>query len=86
MKKVYEKCAVSVLGGSKILLVNGGTGTGKTTFIRHLLEEFSRDNFQITSSILVCGLNGTLVDQMAEKTKKKIPNIGEYFTKKNNWI
>lgn len=73
---MYEKCAVSVFGGSKILLVNGGAGTGKTTFIRHLLEEFSNEKFQITNSILVCGMNGTLIDQMAAKTKRKIQNIG----------
>lgn len=77
MNKIYEKCAVSVFGGSKILLVNGGAGTGKTTFIRDLLERFSSEDFQVTNSILVCGMNDALVDSMAIETFGKIRNIGE---------
>lgn len=79
MEKMYAKCAVSVLGGSKILLLNGGAGTGKTAFIRHLLGRFASENFQITSSILVCSRNNTLVDEMAAKvmSSTKIKNIGK---------
>lgn len=69
---MYEKCAISVYGGSKILLLNGGVGTGKTAFIRHLLYRFAKENFQITNSILVCGRNNALVDTMATQMMKKV--------------
>lgn len=69
---MYAKCAISVYGGSKILLARGGVGTGKTAFIRHLLLRFAKENFVITNSILVCGRNNTLVDAMATSIIKKI--------------
>lgn len=70
--KMYDRCAVSVYGGSKILICNGGVGTGKTAFIRHLLFRFARENFMITNSILVCGRNNALVDAMATTMMNKI--------------
>lgn len=70
--KMYEKCAMSVYGDSKILLLNGGVGTGKTAFIRHLLLRFAKENFQITNSILVCGRNNALVDAMAIQMINKV--------------
>lgn len=78
---MYEKCAVSVFGGSKILLLNGGVGTGKTAFIRHLLFRFATENFQITESILVCCRNNALVDVMAAKMINKIKNASENVIK-----
>lgn len=78
MKKVYENCAISVVGGTKILLVKGGAGTGKTTFIHDLLKQFSKEEFQYTGSILVCGMNNALVDSLAARVfRSKIQNIGE---------
>lgn len=74
---MYEKCAISVFGGSKILLLNGGVGTGKTAFIRHLLFRFATENFQITKSILVCGRNNALVDVMAAKMMNKIKSTSK---------
>lgn len=70
--KMYDRCAVSVYGGSKILICNGGVGTGKTAFIRHLLFRFAKENFMITNSILVCGRNNALVDAMATTMMNKI--------------
>lgn len=77
LNKIYEKCAFSAIACSKILLLNGGAGTGKSTFIRDLLDRFSSEKFQFSDSILVCGMNNTLVDHMAARTLKKIQNIGK---------
>lgn len=76
--KIYEKCAVSIFGESKILLVNGGAGTGKTTLIYDLLKKFASENFQFTNSILVCGMNNTIVDDLTARVMTKIKNIGEH--------
>lgn len=70
--EMYGKCAISVCGGSKILLLNGGVGTGKTTFIRHLLLRFAEENFQFSNSILVCGRNNALVDAMAMQMMNEV--------------
>lgn len=70
-------CALSIIGNPRILLVNGGCGTGKTTFIFDLLQQFSDENFQYTNSILVCGRNDALVDEMAAEVLQKIKNIGK---------
>lgn len=78
---MYEKCALSVVGGTKIWLVKGGAGTGKTTFIHDLLQRFFDDKFQFTGSILVCGMNNTLVDCLAARVRHNIPNIGESLKK-----
>lgn len=75
--KVYERCAISIFGASKILLVSGGSGTGKTTLIYDLLKKFACDNFQFTNSILVCGMNNTLVDDLTGRVLSKIKNIGK---------
>lgn len=75
--KMYEKCAVSVFGNFKILLLNGGVGTGKTSFICQLLFRFANENFQITNSILVCCRNNALCDAIAAKMMAKIKNSNE---------
>lgn len=75
--KVYERCAISIFGASKILLVSGGSGTGKTTLIYDLLKKFACDNFQFTNSILVCGINNALVDDLTGRVLSKIKNIGK---------
>lgn len=82
--KIYEKCAMSIFGASKILLVNGAAGTGKTTSIYDLLRKFDSENFQFTSSILVCGMNNRVVDDLAAKVLPKIKNIGEHSTNADN--
>lgn len=69
---------MSIFGASKILLVDGAVGTGKTTTIYDLLRKFASDNFQFTSSILVCGMNNRVVDDLAAKVLPKIKNIGEH--------
>lgn len=85
LNDVYEKCAISLCGGSQILLVNGGAGTGKTKFICDLLNRFSSEKFQFTSSILVCGFNNALVDKMTETILlvRKITNIGKWQSGKH---
>lgn len=65
------------MGSSRILLVNGGAGSGKTRFIYDLLERFASEKFQFTNSILVCGRNNILVDRMAARVLPKISNIGK---------
>lgn len=69
---MYEMCAISFMGGSNILLLRGGAGTGKTTFIRDLLMKVVTQNFEYTKSILVCCRNDVLVDEMAAKMIARI--------------
>ncbi|XP_055312579.1 uncharacterized protein LOC129574522 isoform X2 [Sitodiplosis mosellana] len=78
LNEIYKRCAVSALGNSKILLVNGGAGSGKTKFICNLLERFNSEDFQYTDSILVCGRGNALVDDMAARILPKISNIARF--------
>ncbi|XP_031636106.1 uncharacterized protein LOC116348997 [Contarinia nasturtii] len=78
LEKIYEKCAISLIGCRKILLVNGGAGTGKTKFICSLLKKFKNENFQYTKSILVCGIKNVLVDQMAVEVFRDITSIARF--------
>lgn len=47
------------------------------TYFTDVLHNFANENFQYTKSILVCGMNNTLVDNLAEMVLPKIKNIGK---------
>lgn len=83
VEKIYENSAISLIGCRKILLVNGGAGTGKTKFISSLLQKFKEENFQYSKSILVCGIKHELVDRMAAPFRKikSIGNFSKNYTK-----
>lgn len=75
---IYDKCAHSLRRKDpKVFTINGGPGTGKSTLIIKILMQFIQHNFDVTKSILVCGVTNHLVDKLAIKVKEKFRNFGK---------
>lgn len=75
VNSIYNSCALSILGDPSIFIINGAAGTGKSVFVVDLLRQFINENFQYTSTILVCGVSNHLVDNLALKLMSKMENI-----------
>jgi exodeoxyribonuclease V alpha subunit len=76
--------AVKAAGTSKVLVITGGPGTGKTTIIRAILKIFSA----ITKSILLTAPTGRAAKRMSETTgheAKTIHRLLEYSIQKGGF-
>jgi exodeoxyribonuclease V alpha subunit len=76
--------AVKAAGTSKVLVITGGPGTGKTTIIRAILKIFSA----ITKQILLAAPTGRAAKRMSEATgheAKTIHRLLEYSMKKGGF-